>query len=384
MRLYLPITVDLYNIYPLPIMKAQQYNIGRGALVTIVAAGQMVIPDNESLYIYAKKKDGTKVYANCTLSGNQVQVDFNEQMTAVAGILQMELQMIDQSGNNITTPIFLIDVQKSIIDYRAIVSSDDFQVLQEALAEVEELKKNGLKGDPGEAATIQIGTVSASAPGSSPQITNSGTESAAVFNFILPRGETGPQGPAGEGGNDRLISDAFSEEKAYAVGDYAIYENVLYKFTAAKTAGAWDATKVQAVTVAGELNSLNGNLDKIIIKQTITSFSSMTITPAMEKVFLPDFEVFIDADGIYAINAQIINGGNFSENCVYYLTYQLNGIDQKTGYGRPQYELLFKLGDYVECKKGDVLKFYILTQGSSVDILGSSHPKFTNMTICRV
>ena len=29
------------------------------------------------------------------------------------------------------------------------------------------------------------------------------------------------------------IGDAFSGEKAYAVGEYAIYENILYEFTAA-------------------------------------------------------------------------------------------------------------------------------------------------------
>ncbi|MCI8821825.1 MAG: hypothetical protein HFI15_04750, partial [Lachnospiraceae bacterium] len=56
------------------------------------------------------------------------------------------------------------------------------------------------------------------------------------------------------------MGDAFSEEKSYAVGDYAIYKDVLYKFTAAKTAGSWDAAKVQAVTVVGEVCSLNENI----------------------------------------------------------------------------------------------------------------------------
>lgn len=57
------------------------------------------------------------------------------------------------------------------------------------------------------------------------------------------------------------LGDAFSAAKAYAVGDYAIHENVLYKFTAAKAAGAWDASKVQAVTVASELCELNGKMN---------------------------------------------------------------------------------------------------------------------------
>lgn len=54
----------------------------------------------------------------------------------------------------------------------------------------------GQQGAPGQAATIQVGTVTASDPGSEPQVKNSGTENAAVFDFVLPRGQTGPTGPA--------------------------------------------------------------------------------------------------------------------------------------------------------------------------------------------
>ena len=60
----------------------------------------------------------------------------------------------------------------------------------------------GPAGADGKAATIQVGSVTASAPGSNPRVINVGTENAAVFNFILPRGETGPQGPAGNDGQD--------------------------------------------------------------------------------------------------------------------------------------------------------------------------------------
>lgn len=52
----------------------------------------------------------------------------------------------------------------------------------------------GPKGDTGTAATIRIGTVVTSDPGSNAEVTNSGDESAAVFNFVLPRGEVGPDG----------------------------------------------------------------------------------------------------------------------------------------------------------------------------------------------
>ena len=191
MKIYYPISVDLYNQYPLQVITAQQANIGRGVMLTLTANNAVLVPENESLFVYVKKPDATKVYADCVLSGNQVQIDFTQQMLAVPGMLEAELQLIDASGNNITTPIFLIDNQASNIDYTALESSDEFKAFVDALAEVEYYREHGLVGPPGEAATITVGDVEASAPGSAPQVTNSGTSQNAVLNFTLPRGEPG-------------------------------------------------------------------------------------------------------------------------------------------------------------------------------------------------
>ena len=216
MKLYMPITIDLYNIYPLRVLNLQQNNVGRGALITFTAAGAVVVPESEALYVYAKKSDGTAVYNTCTLKGNQIQVDFDEQMTVESGILQVELQMVDTSGNSITTPIFQVNVQKSNIDYQKITSQDSFRALVTTLAEVQELKKTGLKGDPGEAATIQIGTITASDPGSDPEVTNSGTEQDAVLNFVLPRGIQGPTGPKGDPGTANAATVAYDNSTSGA------------------------------------------------------------------------------------------------------------------------------------------------------------------------
>ena len=59
----------------------------------------------------------------------------------------------------------------------------------------------GPQGDPGSAATIEIGTVTTAPAGSDAAVTNSGTSSAAVLNFTIPQGATGPQGPAGVDGS---------------------------------------------------------------------------------------------------------------------------------------------------------------------------------------
>ena len=53
----------------------------------------------------------------------------------------------------------------------------------------------GAQGDPGAAATVQVGTVSTGEAGSQASVTNAGNESAAVFNFTIPRGAQGVAGP---------------------------------------------------------------------------------------------------------------------------------------------------------------------------------------------
>lgn len=52
----------------------------------------------------------------------------------------------------------------------------------------------GAKGDTGTAASIEIGSVTTGAAGSNASVTNSGTASNVVLNFMLPRGEDGKDG----------------------------------------------------------------------------------------------------------------------------------------------------------------------------------------------
>lgn len=56
----------------------------------------------------------------------------------------------------------------------------------------------GPQGPAGQAATIQIGSVTS---GDAPAVTNSGTETDAVLDFVLQQGPAGPQGPKGEKGD---------------------------------------------------------------------------------------------------------------------------------------------------------------------------------------
>ena len=60
----------------------------------------------------------------------------------------------------------------------------------------------GATGATGMAATVQVGTTTTGAPGTNASVTNTGTESNAVLNFVIPAGATGANGADGATGAD--------------------------------------------------------------------------------------------------------------------------------------------------------------------------------------
>lgn len=312
MKLYYPITVDLYKPYPFPLVEAQQNNIGRGVLVTLTAQGAVITPTGESIQLYAKKPDGTISYLACTLTGSQIECDFTNQMLALPGMVQVELQMIGgESGaeTEITTPIFCVKVNPSNVDDSAVESQDEFPALVTALAEVAELKANGLKGDPGEAATIQIGDVTASDPGSNPQVTNSGTEQNAILNFVLPRGQQGPQGIPGEGVTFGAYSSFPNPGQA----------NVLYVDNTVNPARAyvWNGTAyvpagggipASSVTYNNESSELTADTVQEAIDENAAAIKSLNSSIVVNE-FLKTQDILESAQSYVTFNEEMIPDG---------------------------------------------------------------------------
>lgn len=75
------------------------------------------------------------------------------------------------------------------------------------------------------------------------------------------------------------VGDAFSEETDYSFGDYCIYKNTLYQFTADHAAGAWLGTDVEATTISAELSELNGNFISVAIAfdPSVTMFGGVKL-----------------------------------------------------------------------------------------------------------
>lgn len=127
------------------------------------------------------------------------------------------------------------------------------------------------------------------------------------YPLTVPEAIIFPDGTNGKQAFDAVIndmSDVFSDQKPYEVGDYCIYNNVLYKFIAQKTAGAWDSSKASVTTIDAELKSLLNQINTLNsgIKNKFINLRSIGAgTNATGKYI----QIFIDENN--AIQFQLYN-----------------------------------------------------------------------------
>lgn len=138
MKTLYQITAELYQEHVVPIINGKQYDTGRSVLITLTDAGAVVVPESgDMLRLYAKKPDGTVSYLPGTLSGTAVEVELTNQLQALPGVVECELQ-IGTGAEMVSTPVFRLNVLPSNYDAAAIESSDEFGALETALQTVQQ------------------------------------------------------------------------------------------------------------------------------------------------------------------------------------------------------------------------------------------------------
>lgn len=115
----------------------------------------------------------------------------------------------------------------------------------------------GPAGADGAAATISVGTVTTGEAGTNAAVTNSGTSSAAVFNFTIPRGATGAKGDKGDKGDTGPAGADGAQGPAGAAGADG---KSAYEY--AQDAG-YTGTEADLSAALASLGDLNSVLDTI-------------------------------------------------------------------------------------------------------------------------
>lgn len=124
-------------------------------------------------------------------------------LTAGSNITIDQNNVISASGGTGTGGHVIVNSSGTDMAQRAKLKFDGATVTDDSVNDMTIV--SGLKGDPGDpgdpgtAATIAVGTV---VSGQTASVTNSGTSTAAVFDFVLPKGDPGTPGADGHDGQD--------------------------------------------------------------------------------------------------------------------------------------------------------------------------------------
>lgn len=194
------------------------------------------LPDNATYAVlYVRKPSGLIDMESVTINGNTLECYLSQTTLQNPGITECQLRILDDEDKAITSPRFALEIWESIMtldeeaegddkntfsrledaiveagkaagsiingvdfrdaeeeDYtlvfeRADGASYEVSGLTEKLAQIKEAAK-GDKGDQGNAATIEIGSVTTVNSSADAEIENIGDETNAIFNFKIPRG----------------------------------------------------------------------------------------------------------------------------------------------------------------------------------------------------
>jgi len=138
---------------------------------------------------------------------------------------------------------------------------------------------NGTNGTNGSAATITAGSATVLASTATPTVTNTGTSSAAIFNFGIPAGSAGSAGVSGVISVTSPITNTGSASSAILGIDQtllSITKSQVSDFTSGTVTSATTAGTAVYATTSGTSVSISGS----ITKSQVSDFTSGTVAIA--------------------------------------------------------------------------------------------------------
>ena len=173
----------------------KQGDTGRVLYITLTENGEIFnIPQNCVAVFTALKPDGTIIFNDCEINGNEIVYTNTAQTAAVTGKVDCELRLYGAGNTLITGPHFTIFVHPTVY-FDQIESKDEVNTLTNLIYEASSKLANG-----DFVPKLSVGEVKTLPAGSMATVEMSGTAEAPILNFAIPQGD--------EGQAESLIPDA--------------------------------------------------------------------------------------------------------------------------------------------------------------------------------
>lgn len=164
----------------------KQGDTGRVLYITLTENGDIFnIPQNCVAVFTALKPDGTIIFNDCEINGNEIVYTHTAQTAAVTGKVDCELRLYGAGNTLITSPHFTIFVHPTVY-FDQIESKDEVNTLTNLIYEASSKLANG-EFIP----KISVGSVTTLPAGNAASVEVAGTAEAPVLNFGIPQGEQG-------------------------------------------------------------------------------------------------------------------------------------------------------------------------------------------------
>lgn len=135
------IKIDLYNTFCERVPEYTQYDRNIPLEVTVTAKGEETDITEWRARIGVSKPDGTRVYReDLTVEGNVIKTRLTEQVFAVAGMVEIAIDLVDEESTKVSLHRFYINVKPSVITDEVIKSSNDYQTIVNLIKEVRDIE----------------------------------------------------------------------------------------------------------------------------------------------------------------------------------------------------------------------------------------------------
>lgn len=129
------ITLDVHKTVSTTSVSVKKGDTAHRLLIILSEGGYPYrIGEDCTAVFSAVKPDGTTIWNDCTIDNDVVIYDFTEQTTAALGVTNCEIQIYDPNGALLTSASFLLFVEDGASNRSAVVSSDEFAMLQTMVA----------------------------------------------------------------------------------------------------------------------------------------------------------------------------------------------------------------------------------------------------------
>ena len=252
--------LDVHEITSQISLSFKQGDTGRVLYMTLTENGDIFnIPQNCVAVFTALKPDGTIIFNDCEINGNEIVYTHTAQTAAVTGKVDCELRLYGAGNTLITSPHFTIFVHPTVY-FDQIESKDEVNTLTGLIYEASTLISSvNAKLDNGDfIPKMSIGKVETLPAGSAATASFTGDGNAPVLNLGIPMGE---QGQA-----ESLIPDTeLSLESTRPVQNCVITEALNTKADAEAVSQALD-TKADAEAVSQAFEEMSSDVETKVDK----------------------------------------------------------------------------------------------------------------------